>query len=239
MIIRSVDRSFYYSNAEKMRYDDSYYPKYLTNDNVFDDVAYLLNKGIFFNDTLDILAGYHKEKGKITSFDEAFNWNDKAKFGKKYVLKGYKRSENKASTVLPAEDELSAFQKNINLNLVETVKTNPQIQFYYFLTPYSVVYWDSVVRGGTLERVLIGEKMVIESLVPYENMHLISVSDDLSITSNLDNYSDMAHFSEEINAYILQCMSEDKHRLTKDNYQEYLIRMRQIYSTFDYDSLFK
>lgn len=239
MIIRGIDISYYFSKADEMRYDESFYPTYLTNDNLFDDVSYLLNKSVLFNYTIDIARSYSKGNGSVKPFDIAFNWNDKFEFGKEAVLSSYNRLDEKVvSSVIPSADQLRNFQKNIDVNIVSAVKAHPEIQFYYFITPYSIVYWDGIERNGKLEMILQAEKMIIESLIEYDNVHLFSFSDDLSITGNLDNYKDIAHYSEDINSYMLQSMSKNKHRLTKDNYQEYLKKMYHIYSTYDYDSLF-
>lgn len=240
MIIRSIDISRYFDKVNDMRYEDSYYPTYLTNNNPFDDVAYVWNKSVLFNNTLEILSTYSKGSGSVTPFDEAYNWNEANEFGKTAVLANYNRKDTKAEkNVVLTKEQLLDIQKNIDVNLAGVVKDNPEIQFYYFITPYSVVFWDSVERIGTLDMTLLAEKMIIESLIEYDNIHFFSFSDNLSITADLNNYKDIAHYSENVNSYILQCMKEDKHRLTKDNYKEYLERMNDIYSNYDYDSLFQ
>ncbi len=240
MIVRSIDVNHYFDKVNDMRYDDSFYPKYLTNDNFFDDVSYFWNKSVLLNYTMKVLCTYSKGNGSVTEFDKAFNWNDRHELGKEAVLASYERTDIKAEkSMMLTSEQIVDVKENIDVNLVKVVKENPGIQFYYFITPYSVVYWDSIDRNGKLDMILQAEKMVIESLLEYENVHLFSFSDDLSITSDLNNYKDSIHYSEDINSYILQSMKEGKHRLTKDNYEEYLRNMYYIYSTYDYDSLFR
>lgn len=80
--------------------------------------------------------------------------------------------------------------------------------------------------------------MIIESLIQYDNVHLFSFSQYFDITTNLSNYKDIAHYSEDINSYMLEKMFKEENRLTSDNYKDYLKEIYEFYSTYDYDSLY-
>ena len=49
--------------------------------------------------------------------------------------------------------------------------------------------------------------------------------------------SDYLHYGEWINSRILEQMKEEKHLLTKDNYQDYLQTIQTFYTSYDYASL--
>ncbi len=237
-IIRGLDYSKFYDKADAMRESDEFYPTYLTNESIIDDVYYLFNKSVFEN-TLKIFMTYSKSRNFEINFDEIYNWNDRVVFGKKAVLSQFKRKDKIPDQQSPSQQEILDFKKNINVNLVETVQKNPDIQFYYFLTPYSICWWDSVSQENKLEKHLYGERMIIEALIQYDNVHLFSFSNDFDIITDFNNYKDLIHYSEDINRYMLEKMSRDENRLTENNYQEYLKEIYEFYSTYDYDSIYE
>lgn len=237
-VIRAIDYSYFYSDKDSMSYPDSYYPKYLTNNNPFDDVRYIFNKSIF-KTVGSIMKTYSKKNNFKIDFDSVYNWNSYYQFNKETVLSTYTRSDKINEKVIPSKQEIEDFKENININIVETIKNNPNIQFYYFLTPYSICWWDRINQENRFEKHLYGEQMIIEELIPFDNVHLFSFSQDFDITTDLNNYKDEAHYSKEINSYILEKMSKEENRLTKDNYKDYLKEIYEFYSTYDYDSIYK
>ena len=81
------------------------------------------------------------------------------------------------------------------------------------------------------------ERISIEELLQYPNIRLYSFSDDFEIICDLDNYKDYLHYGEWINSRMLEQMKEEKHLLTKDNYQDYLQTIQTFYTSYDYASL--
>ena len=69
------------------------------------------------------------------------------------------------------------------------------------------------------------------------NIKLFSFNLMTEITTNLDNYKDVTHYGEWINSDILRYMKEDKGLLTKENYQDYLKRERDLYMNYDYQTI--
>lgn len=137
------------------------------------------------------------------------------------------------------DQERQTFQENIDENLVTTVSSNPNIQFYYFFTPYSMLYWDSLQQSNSIEKHMLGERMIIESLLPYDNVHFFSFSNDFDITTDLSHYKDITHYSEDFNTLMLKRMAKEENRLTKDNYEQYLKEVEQFYLNYDYQSIFE
>ena len=231
-IIRGLDYDSFFKEADLMRYDS--YPTYLYDDNPFNDVEYFFNKTILHDATYRNVVEYTKEGGITTSFDDYVNWNSYAEFGKEEIMKEYTRKDKvEKSQVKHLNPD------NIKQNVIALAKENNQIQFYCFFTPYSIIYWDKLNQGGLLENQLIMEKEAIELLLPYKNIHLFSFFDAFDIITDLDNYKDPGHYSEDINSYILKCMSEGRHELTDDNYEDYCKKVWDFYTTYDYDGLFE
>jgi hypothetical protein len=198
-------------------------------------VHYLLNKDVFLNGTVENLLRTCRGDAP-TSFDTYSNWNHLYSFGRDAVLAGHVRPE--ASQQMQEMTDFAQLEAHVEQNILVLARENPQIDFYLFLTPYSIVYWDYVNQTGEIGKLLQAEQHLIEMLVPYENIYLYSFLDATDITCNLDNYKDIAHYGENINSYILQSMSSGKHRLTQENYRTYCDFVWDFYTKYDYSSLF-
>ncbi|MCI8838213.1 MAG: hypothetical protein HFG74_09150 [Hungatella sp.] len=136
------------------------------------------------------------------------------------------------------QEERVILEGNIFQNVTSLAKENPQITFYLFFTPYSIYYWDSLNQEGNLNRQLKIEEETIRMLLEYDNILLFSFNDQFDMICDLNNYKDTVHYGEKINSKMLEWMYERKHLLTKDNYIEYCNKVRNFYTSFEYNSLF-
>lgn len=238
MVVRGLDLLALLSDKDLTAYDD--YPDYLYDDNLFNDVNYVLNKTVLFEDLWPVLRNTLSGTDG-TSFDEYGNWNALMTFGKASVDASYTRPEKADVQDGPealSEEERSRIRENLKQNVTDLAEQNPEIEFYLFFTPYSIYYWDSVNQNGFLSKMLAAEKEAAEWLLEYENIHLYSFFDEFDMICDADNYTDYIHYGEWVNSRILVWMKEGKHRLTRENYQEYYDRVYDFYMGYDYDSLF-
>lgn len=236
-VLRALDYNKMASHKDSWYLPISQYPEYLYNGKGLDDVYYLLNKDVVF-DSIPRVLTYTKE-GKITpSFDEYSNWNSLFNFNKKAVLKTYTRKEKTKESLPYSKEVLDTLKANIKQNVINTAQSNPNITFYIFFSPYSVLYWDNLNQTGTLNQHLQMEKIVIEQLLEIENIKLFSFSNNFELTTNLDNYKDIAHYSEDINSIILNDIYSNNYRLTKTNYNKYLKDIESFYTFYDYNRIF-
>lgn len=81
------------------------------------------------------------------------------------------------------------------------------------------------------------EQLAIEELLQFSNIKLYSFSDNFELTCDLDNYKDYMHYGEWVNSQILKWMEKEEYLLTRDNYMDYLERIRKFYHSYDYASL--
>lgn len=231
MVVWGLDYYFFYGRFDWSQYDS--YPTYLYDEDLLNDVNYIFNIDVLGRTCRDVIV--HTLRGQnTTTFDEYNNWNGLFTFGKDTVLKKTKRpskQENKEYAKLNPE--------NIEKNVLELVRNNPDIEFYLFWTPYSIVMFDAWNQVGSLQNILRWEKEALELMLPYKNVHFFSFFDEYDIITNLDNYKDIEHYHERINAYMLECMATGKHRLILDNYAEYCQREWDFYTTYDYDAIYK
>lgn len=241
MVIRCLDMSRLFDDKDAMRYEMGEYPTYLYNNNPFDDVEYLLNKDILLSRCMSMIFMWlNGEPGGITSFDDYSNWMEEAAgaFGKESVLGERKEYTKPEIEYHLTQEERNCIEENIRENVLRTAKENPEIEFYYYISPYSIVWWGDIYQEGNLEKQLEAEQLMIELMLECENINIFSFNNFTEMTTNLDNYMDEAHYGEWINSEILGFMKDGVGLLTKDNYLEYIEQERAFYGTFDYNSLF-
>lgn len=238
LILRGLDYNRLLDTKDEMRYEEEFYPRYLYDNNLCNDVKYVFNKSVLFETTLRVLE-YTNGGGTTTDFDSYSNWMQNYTFGKEAVEAGYARPEKSSVKSELSDEEYKNIRGNITQNVTELADAHPEIEFYLFFTPYSIYYWDSLNQAGTLEKQLDAEKYVIELILEHENIHLFSFFTEFDMICDPNNYKDVAHYSEDINSKILVWMSEGKHELNEANYQEYCWQMYEFYTNYDYDSLFE
>ncbi|MBE5883578.1 MAG: hypothetical protein E7291_04005 [Lachnospiraceae bacterium] len=238
MVVRCLDAMRFFDDKDYLDYSD--YPTYLYDDKLINDVSYLYNKQILLV-ALQNVIGFNKQ-GKIElSFDDYANWNNHYTFGIESINANYKRD-----TIVPAEEmipiteeDYATIDANIEQNVIALAKEHPEIDFYIYISPYSIYCMDYWYQLGELERRLLAERHIIELLLPYENIHVFSFNTAYDTVCNPDNYRDVAHHSGAVNTQILQWMREGKYRLTYDNYEAYCEEEWNFYMNYDYDSLFE
>lgn len=244
LILRCLDYEFLvedkdsvWDGIDEQGYD---YPEYLLNDNPFDDVEYLFNKEVFFNWTWETLD-YTKSGQKTTSFDQYASWRDRTdfKYGKEAVinpeLKGTVRAETQRELT---QDEIQMIYDNIRQNVTDLAMQYPEVDFYLYFSPYSILYWDDLDRNGMVNWHIDAEQRAIEQMLQCDNIKLFSFSDDFKMICNLDNYKDINHYGDWISTEILRRMSNNEGLLTKENYLDYINRIRDFYNSYDYESLY-
>ena len=129
--------------------------------------------------------------------------------------------------------------ENIKQNVSSTIIENPDVEFYIFFCPYSILYWDKTYRNGGLKQHIEKERIAIEELLQYENVHLYSFDTDIEFNSNLDRYRDTTHYDQYSTAFLVDYLSTGKYELTKENYEAHLEEVYNLYKNYDYDQIFE
>lgn len=174
-------------------------PLYLFDKNPFNDVKYILNKDVIFEDIPYLLA-----MNLAGGYDEgtSYNWWQYKIFSQEETLKHYDRPET-VSPPLAKEEYQHRVDGNLDL-LEEMVKNHGETSFYFFLPPYSLLWWDSVNGNGRLEEYFYARSAAMERLSGYENVKLFDFQTDENVVLNLDNYMDPIHFSADVNHYMVE-----------------------------------
>lgn len=212
------------------------YPDYLYNNDPFDDLNYLLNKAILFDYTLAVpeftAGGNH-----TPSFDEYANWSTRFSYGPPYAMQYDTITAEPPAPRSLTDEEKATIIESVQQNVAALAIEHPETTFYYFISPFSIVYWGRQYNNGAVQRQLDAEQVVIEQLLDLPNVRLYSFNNNFDLICDLDNYKDYEHYGEWVNSWILEQFQSDEYLLTQDNYQDYLDTIRQFYTTYDYPSL--
>lgn len=208
------------------------YPTYLYDDNPFNDVNYLLNKEVLPKAVA--VLNYTRSGQKTTTMDEYGRWNQYASFGRESVLASFTLLDESDEALVLTEEDLQQIRENVNTNFVELAEAHPDTTFYLFFPPYSICYWEAMVRTKQLNAQLEAQRTAVELLLTAPNIQVYDFSDRLDITGNLDNYTDTLHYGEWINSEILQMIAAGEGRLTGDHFMEYYDAVEKMYSEYDY-----
>jgi hypothetical protein len=77
-------------------------------------------------------------------------------------------------------------------------------------------------------------ELVTEEVLKYDNAHVFCFYDDTDVVTDLNNYSDLQHYSGDVSDLLLQYMAGGEHELTLDNYKEYFEKVENYYTNYDY-----
>ncbi len=237
IIVMSLDQYNIMKEKDALPYRS--YPEYLYDENYFNDISYLLNKHTFIYGSgltiFNTLIG-----NETTSFDDYSRWQEKVTFSEEVLLNSYNANEKTESSQkqLLEEDRIIIFD-NLQQNLIQLAIDNPDIEFYCFFPPYSIVYYGNLNQSNTLNYHLNALKYASELIVEYDNIKLFSFLDLYDVTTNYALYKDETHYSEEINDDIFKYMEKQQHLITSENIDEHFDDVFDFYLNYDYGSILK
>lgn len=238
-VVRSLDMWNFTEDKDAMRQDLGKYPTYLYDDNVFNDVNYVFNRNVIFDRVYPMTTANDQEgfTPGITSFDSYSNWMSSYTFGIKTVCPDGVPEVAAGEPVHLTETEKEMVLGSTRQNITDAAEKYPEVTFYYFITPYSAVWWKDLINAGTIYKQTEAERLIIEELIKYDNIKLFSFNTQAYITADINNYKDSHHYGQWVNSLILRYMHDGKCQLTKDNYESYLDEELKFYLLFDYNIL--
>ncbi len=224
-VLRSIDASLVNRPADYYSYEGL--PDYLYDQNPFNDVKYLLNKEMFL-DSIAVL-NYSKAGNQTLTRDEFTSWSKYKVYGEAEVLKTVQQIESMDAEYALSDSDIQQIKSNIEQNFVKLAKDNPDITFFCFFPPYSILHWNVLKNTRQLSAQLLADQITIEALLEAPNIQIYSFSEEKEMISNLNNYTDALHYGDWINDRILEWISRGEHRITEDNYIQYLDNIRYLY----------
>lgn len=232
-VVRSLDGNRINYPADQNEYEG--YPEYLYDNDPFNDVQYLLNKEVMTKSLA--VVNYTRAGNRTPTMDEYGSWGQYQIYGREQVLKSAQAFEGEWEELELSEEDRERIRENVETNVLDIALENPEVTFYVFFPPYSIVYWEALAVTKQLNAQLEAEQMTVEILLQADNIEIYAFADEVEMAADLDNYSDALHYGPWINERILEWMHAGSHRLQTDNYMDYYREIREIYLNYPYGDL--
>jgi hypothetical protein len=216
-------------------------PFYMYNSNPLDDYKYLLNLDVLKKELRDIYTFNYKIKNsRETDYNFAYFWGDTAAYSKPIVMKHFLDT---FKVTKPEDIKLTpnAFDKsyadhvisNFNDHLYKYIKENPEVTFHIVLPPYSMVYWKMLQYNNILDEYDYCKEYIFSKLLECDNVKIHDFQREQMITTNLENYRDMTHFSHIISNYIAYNLNNEKYFITKGNYKDAIQSLSRLVENYE------
>ncbi len=194
-------------------------PLYLYNKNPLDDVKYLFNKHVLFEDIPYMIANSF-----IGDYDEgdSFNWAKYKEFGTLHYTPTEEKQENIAKNV---------YEYNVDINLTKLenlIKSHPETKFIFMVPPYSSLWWYESYMCGNLEQDFYALEEAFGRLLPLENVEIHYFQTMEEIVSDLTLYMDTIHYNEDVNKKLVDLTSANEYKVNFENKDILLKNMRTL-----------
>lgn len=192
-------------------------PLYLYNKNPFDDVKYLFNKHVIFEDIPYMIANSF-----LGDYDEgnSFNW---AK---------YKNFDSLHYTPVKEKEIDKTYEEygedvNFNLDKLENmIKSHSETKFIFMVPPYSSLWWYDEYMYGNKEQNFYAIEQVFSRFLTYDNVEIHYFQTMENIVSDLSLYMDLIHYRPDVNKNLVDLILTGKYKVTVDNKDEILKNMK-------------
>ncbi len=209
-------------------------PDYLYDNNLLNDVNYVLNKDVLFQ---YILRPMIQRKGSDLSEIYASWWTPEY-YNIQWVMHTYEEPP-KSDKVITKEDVLPTTAANLEKNILPFVKEHPETEFYFFFPPYSILYWHNLQQENFYEAAYAQYQYVADELLKYPNVRLFYFQTMDEVT-DLNNYADYSHYKPEINRFMVECFNNGNYEVKSTEEMEKALRkMQNIVDNFDFEELLK
>lgn len=228
-VIWGIDQN--YLNYEPQKYSESF-PADIYLGNIRGHLQYLISKNIF-RDSCRLLKKLFSSPEKhpnnaMLDLENYNSWHKTATYySKENISKQFNNDVFKADTsnVNITLESLSSIavdktmMNNFHRDIVAIVKNNPDIEFTVFLPPYSLAHQKSsfLKDKQSFQQYAKHREYIMKELIQYKNVSLYDFETHLPTISNLTNYRDLTHYSQNINNFMVDSFAHGKQKVTSKN----------------------
>lgn len=188
---------------------------YLYDENIFNDIKYLLNiqtTSWFFK----IIKKYYIQKDKFYfNLDNLFlhqniNYD---KIDSTLVIKNHNLYKLNANFKMQ-NFTFDKLKENFDYNVLSIVKSNPNTNFYIYLPPYSILALEQMKEHKWLKNAFLAREYIFNELKKIKNVYFFDFQAEVDFITNLNNYMDATHYKPKKNKEILNFFKNKN--ITKD-----------------------
>lgn len=230
-VFLGVDVMTYTGEVDETKYP---IPAYLYDENLINDVQYIFNKDVVLNYILRPLAD--PDKTDLATVYQSW-WTDEY-YNIQWVMHNYVQPDQADIEAQP-ESYIESVERNLRVNICSYIEQNPETTFYIFFPPYSILYWNDVMRENHLEATIAEYQYIAETMLAYDNVRVFYFPDQEQIVTDLNNYADYTHYHRDINRYMTECFADGTCEVTSGEEMSLALeRTRDMIDRFDFEELF-
>ncbi|MBR5799077.1 MAG: hypothetical protein IKY23_03350 [Lachnospiraceae bacterium] len=247
-VFLGIDVITYTGGVEETKYP---IPEYLYDDKPINDIYYLLNKDVLLNYILRPIAD--PEPTDLATMYAS--WWTEEYYSEDWVLLNYVQPEIISEETNP-EDFTGRAKRNLETNICPFIEANPDTEFVIFFPPYSILFWNNVLRENHMKATIEEYRYIANHLNSYDNVELYFFPDREDIVLDLNNYADYSHYHPRFNRFMAECFVDGTGIVAKESgipadasqekekrYEKaqtidaYLAHMEEVVEAFDFDGL--
>ena len=230
-VFMAIDQGTFSADVNETKYP---IPEYLYDKNPFNNIQYVFNKDVILNYILKPLV----DETERTDWTQLYKpwWTDQY-YTKANVLMYYVPAEE-AEEEMEADVFLDGVEANLQTNILPYIEAHPETEFVFFYPPYSILYWNDVMRLKQLDAVIEELSYMTERLLSYENVRVFCFQNQRQIVCDLNNYADYTHYHADVCRYIVECFANGDCELTQENYEGVFEDLRELASGYDYEAIY-
>lgn len=208
--------------------DDEEIVDYLWNDDLLDDIKYLLNRDVLLVKVPKMLKNAGKPMD--TKRDDMYKWTDIV-FAAQSVYDSIPVMAQKSIT--DPEYRIERSTENINRHIRAHALAHPETEFKIYMPPYSAGYWYVMGKEGLMEQQFRSRARVCELLLDLPNVEIYDFSSKAEWILDLDEYFDYSHHSSAVSDKVMRAMAAGECRVTSvEEMQAGSERIREAVAVF-------
>jgi hypothetical protein len=201
------------------------FPHYFYTDTILDDARYLFSVDSFMK-SIHLLRG-NLDSSWGSDLETLNYWMTNRlkgyiRFNTRKNIRKLLRERNRALTgSIISELKINKHYLAAESNLIRILKDHPDVNFTIFFPPY--------FRGADPAKIIAYsqlQKYLVCRCANYSNVIFFGFSDNDRIAANAANFRDTMHYHSGVNLYMLKQMANGKSKLTVENIDGYVQRVR-------------
>jgi len=113
-------------------------------------------------------------------------------------------------------------KRSIDINLIPLIQEYPNVNFIFFIPPYSILTYKNIEVKQNLNEYLLTEEYIYQEFSKYKNVQIHNFKYAKKVSYNLNNYKDLTHYHASINKWILKHIDKKTYLIDLNNKQKYM-----------------
>lgn len=204
------------------------FPLYMYDDALWNDYPYWFSSDVFLRGarTLLVNAGlmdYPWTMDNINTWHHQFTYSEANMWSQWRPVSCQKRTR---------DDAVQAYVEGFQINILSLIEAHPDVNFYLFYPPFSILRSIRYEQNGFMDLMLEAKRAIFSQLSELPNVKLFDFLVAEEVTTDLNHYRDFGHYSRDVNAWMLDQITQDNFLVGKENLVEFETQLKNQIETY-------